>query len=144
MSDDRSGWEGSPTAIMERDGVGEGGGRTGYRVDTTAGEIVDEGEVVASLVSPAVRLMVDQGDLLCADCIHCECGEITGTRCAWRGPRRNTMCLEYMPVYLRASHQSARNAGVWPQNGSIRIRAEITCADRLIEDDAEWCSEVTQ
>lgn len=73
--------------------------------------------------------------------IHCECGEaIHGDPCSWTGPRSETVLIEYMPLHLRASHAAARNHGVYPHNGAIRLRVERSCADRLIDGDEEWTS----
>jgi len=68
---------------------------------------------------------------------HCECGTWTGERCEWTGPIAETVVVEYMPPYLRASHAAAGNAGCHPMNGSWRVRVEISCADRLLDDETE-------
>lgn len=67
--------------------------------------------------------------------IHCQCGEITSVRCEWVGPAGETVLVEHMPEYLRASHEAANNRGIYPHNGSVRLRVEHTCAERLIDDD---------
>jgi hypothetical protein len=50
--------------------------------------------------------------------------------------------VEYMPEYLRASHEAAGNPGVYPHNGASRIAAELSCALDLIdsEGDSGWAA----
>jgi hypothetical protein len=62
---------------------------------------------------------------------HCECGEAAGRRCEWTGPIEETVLIEYMPVYLRGSHEAAGNWGIYPHNGALRLRVEASCAERL-------------
>lgn len=69
--------------------------------------------------------------------VHCECGQITGTRCDWSGPKSETVVIEHMPMHLRASHTAAGNRGQYPSNGAIRIRVNAECGGRLIADDDE-------
>ena len=64
--------------------------------------------------------------------VECECGELTGERCAWTGPLTETEVIEYMPEHLRSSHVAAGNSGTCPRNGAQRIRVERSCAERLI------------
>lgn len=51
--------------------------------------------------------------------------------------------IEYMPLHLRESHRAARNSGVYPHNGAVRVWVEgdlsICEADYL---DTEWASVV--
>jgi len=47
--------------------------------------------------------------------------------------------IEYMPAYLRASHQSAGNAGRWPDNGAARYAVTNDLADDMLEVFGEWC-----
>lgn len=68
---------------------------------------------------------------------HCECGVWSGERCLWTGPVADTVVVEYMPEYLRASHVAAGNSGQFPHNGACRIRVEQSCANRIIQDE-EW------
>ena len=75
-----------------------------------------------------------------AETVDCECGEITGTRCAWSGPPSETVTLEYMPKYLRASHVEAENRGVYPHNGAMHLRVERSCAEGLCD---EWTEVVS-
>jgi len=70
--------------------------------------------------------------------IGCECGYWSGEACCWRGPESETVVVEYMPEYLRASHRAAGNSGIYPANGAVRLRVERSCADRIIEDAGEW------
>lgn len=71
--------------------------------------------------------------------IHCACGEWSGERCAWEGPRDQTVVVEFMPAHLRASHEAAGNRGVHPANGSRQIRVERSCAESMVESDGDWC-----
>ena len=63
--------------------------------------------------------------------VGCACGQATGERCEWSGPKRQTVIVEYMPEQHRESHRAAGNMGSYPHNGAIRIRCERSCADRL-------------
>ena len=71
--------------------------------------------------------------------VRCECGHWSGERCAWTGPKEETVIVEWMPEHLRASHTAANNRGVYPHNGAERIRVERSCADRMVEHDGDWC-----
>lgn len=64
--------------------------------------------------------------------VHCECGERSGERCQWEGPEEQTVMVEYMPDQHRATHDAARNRGIWPHNGARRIRVERVCAARMV------------
>lgn len=70
--------------------------------------------------------------------VQCECGEAFGEMCAWSGPESKTVIVEWMPEYLRGSHTAAGNRGVYPHNGSVRFRAEKSCAESLMKHDGEW------
>jgi hypothetical protein len=65
---------------------------------------------------------------------RCECGTITGERCP--GFDFVPVHVDYMPPSLRASHEAAGNAGVWPVNGSVRLALHPLCAAELV---GEWC-----
>jgi hypothetical protein len=39
-----------------------------------------------------------------------------------------------MPEYLRDSHRAAGNSGSYPANGSLRLRVQDACADRLSDE----------
>lgn len=68
----------------------------------------------------------------------CECGEITGERCNWTGPVKETVVVYWMPYYLRESHLAAGNSGCYPHNGSKRLRLELACYLRLMQCDSQW------
>ena len=85
---------------------------------------------------PVWRPVVKAAESL--DLVHCECGEVTGERCAWSGPIAETVIVEYMPEYLRASHEAAGNAGQYPANGAIRMRVEKRCAGLIVSTEGEW------
>jgi len=70
---------------------------------------------------------------------QCECGEWCGEPCQGSALPDDLITVEYMPEYLRGSHEAAGNAGSWPHNGACRIRATEECAARMIEHDGEWC-----
>jgi len=67
--------------------------------------------------------------------VHCQCGEWSGERCAWTGPIEETVVVEFIPEHLRASHEAARNYGVYPANGAIRIRVHTECAEMMAGED---------
>lgn len=69
--------------------------------------------------------------------IHCECGTITGVRCAWEGSEADTVTVEWMPEDIRASHEAAGNSGYYPNNGARRLTVERSCAESLVDD---WTS----
>jgi hypothetical protein len=72
------------------------------------------------------------------DDVHCECGQWSGERCSWTGPASATTIVEFVPEHLRSSHIAARNRGIYPHNGAIRLRVERSCADRMAEHDNTW------
>lgn len=67
--------------------------------------------------------------------VHCECGEITGEACSWKGPEDETRTVDHMPEWLRASHEAAGNSGTYPHNGAQRLTLHVECAERLAEDE---------
>lgn len=73
--------------------------------------------------------------------VECECGETTHVPCAWHGPIEDTTIVDWMPSWLRASHDAAGHSGLWPQNGAVRLRVQMDCAQRLLdsEEEARWC-----
>lgn len=99
-----------------------------------APEGVDQTELDAEVVQTAIAMM------RASRTVHCECGVWTGERCVWTGPKSQTVVVEYMPEYLRASHQAAGNAGLYPANGAVRVRVERYCAELLLsnEDERDW------
>jgi hypothetical protein len=71
--------------------------------------------------------------------VRCECGAVLGEECCWTGPIGQTVVVEWMPEYLRASHSAARNSGIYPHNGSWRMRCYRECAEMLLDgEDEEW------
>lgn len=75
---------------------------------------------------------------------RCACGKITGSPCDWTGPRDETVLVEWMPRYLRASHEAARNSGYYPANGAARLRVSAECADEVLEVEGEWAEIVAK
>lgn len=65
---------------------------------------------------------------------RCQCGEATGERCAWSGPRDQMATVDWMPEHLRESHRAAGNAGAYPHNGALRLRVHPDCAELLADD----------
>lgn len=74
--------------------------------------------------------------------VQCECGEWSGERCCWSGPKSETVVVEFMPEWLRDNCITAHNRGLYPSNGAQRIRVERSCAERMIEVDPEWVEQV--
>lgn len=74
---------------------------------------------------------------------RCGCGEWTGEACAWTGPIEEMVVVEYMPEYLRATHEAAGNSGSYPHNGSHRVAVCLECADLLIDEDDAWATVAT-
>lgn len=70
--------------------------------------------------------------------VRCECGDYTGERCMWIGSPEETVVVEYMPEYYRASHEAAGNVGRYPHNGAVRIRCERSCAESIVANDPDW------
>ena len=58
-----------------------------------------------------------------------------GDQCEWTGPASEMVVIEWMPEYLRASHEAAGNDGSYPDNGALRLRVNVECAERLREGD---------
>jgi len=74
----------------------------------------------------------------------CECGRVTGTACHYDGD--DYLVVEWMPRHLRASHMAAGycgsdEAGVYPHNGSVRLRVSCDCYEMLREGEGPWISE---
>lgn len=74
---------------------------------------------------------------------QCACGEWSGEPCAWVGPTGEMVVVEYMPHDIRASHDAAGNAGVYPCNGASRIRVSRDCAELMLEEDPDWTAKVS-
>jgi len=74
--------------------------------------------------------------------VNCECGKATGEPCPWSGPASETETIEWMPEYLRGSHEAAGNRGSWPHNGAERLRVHEDCAEHLLEHGGDWTDRV--
>lgn len=70
--------------------------------------------------------------------IDCECGRLTDEACQWRGPRRDTVLVEFVPGWVRDSHRAAGNSGTYPHNGAVRARVNRQCAAEAVEWAGEW------
>lgn len=77
-----------------------------------------------------------------ADLVDCSCGETSDEPCPEVRLRSDLVTIEWMPEHLRASHEAAGNSGTYPENGAVRLCVARSCADRLLEQDAEWTREV--
>ena len=104
---------------------------TGERVDNCPADLGDE--AWDAIDAALIELMASTGHD-----VHCECGRATGERCAWDGPKSETVIVEWMPDHLRASHAAAHNRGAYPSNGAIRLRAERSCAQSLVDSEGGW------
>lgn len=51
---------------------------------------------------------------------------------------RHYVLVETMPVALRASHEAAGGAGVYPHNGAERVLMHRDDAEALVESDGGW------
>ena len=51
---------------------------------------------------------------------------------------RHYVLVETMPVSLRASHEAAGSAGVYPHNGARRVLMHRADAEELCEADGGW------
>lgn len=49
------------------------------------------------------------------------------------------VAIEYMPEHLRASHEAAGNAGIYPHNGAVRYACSQALADDMVETFGDWC-----
>lgn len=63
----------------------------------------------------------------------CESGDVTGVPCEWAGPQEGLEVVEWVPEFLRASHEAAGNSGVYPYNGAVRLRVCTDCAESIKE-----------
>jgi len=69
----------------------------------------------------------------------CECGRWSGERC--EAPLdADVVVIEFMPQWLRDSHTSAGNPGVWPANGAERILCRPDCAALIVSSDGKWAT----
>lgn len=76
--------------------------------------------------------------------VRCECGDIYGEACEAEVEEGEAVAVEYMPAHLRASHLAAGNRGAYPANGAQRLTCCRACADRILESEADWASEVEE
>ena len=78
-----------------------------------------------------------------ATSVPCECGSHSDSGpCYASVPENGCVLVEYMPQHLRASHTAAGNSGVYPHNGSLRIRVHPDCAQEILLFDPDWSREV--
>src|SRR5690606_21903914 len=77
--------------------------------------------------------------------VCCECSAWTGERCVWTGPRSQTVLVEYIPKYLRASLKAAGIAGFYPpDNNAECVRVSRYCAELMLsnDDERDWAQVV--
>lgn len=74
--------------------------------------------------------------------VPCECGEWSGESCQWQGSPSGMICVEFVPDWLRGTHEAAGGAGSYPHNGAIRVKVSAQCARLMTDTDGEWCSMV--
>ena len=75
---------------------------------------------------------------------RCRCGQVYGERCAWTGSLSDMVVVEFMPAFLRASHEAAGgNGGSYPANGAERIAVEHSCAECILETEEGWAKIVS-
>lgn len=72
--------------------------------------------------------------------VRCQCGATCGVPCDLVIVRANGVVVEWMPPYLRGSHEAAGNEGRWPHNGAQRLLVDDACAERIVESDPKWAS----
>jgi len=72
--------------------------------------------------------------------IRCQCGEVTGQRCARIRQRTEMVCVEWMPYQHRASHLAAGNRGEYPGNGALRLLCDPECGCAMIENEEGWAN----
>lgn len=73
---------------------------------------------------------------------RCQCGLAFGEACSMRIDPSAMVVVEYMLKQHRESHEAARNCGVYPYNGALRLAVSPECARLLIEGDADWAATV--
>lgn len=70
---------------------------------------------------------------------QCDCGQIHGQgKCNWTGPIEEMVTVEFMPDWIRDSHEASGNSGSYPHNGAERYAVSKSCTDSL-DLDEEWC-----
>lgn len=73
----------------------------------------------------------------------CQCGNYWGNSCNESIPEgADSRTVEYMPEWLRSSHEAAGNSGSYPANGAQRITVSINCIDAIMDAGDEYVSEV--
>src|SRR5690606_13884660 len=72
------------------------------RRDYAAEHGLDLREVEARYASEQRNVIV----ITAPEC-HCQCGSVTGERCAWSGPRAETLVVRWVPPYLRGTAVAA-------------------------------------
>jgi len=70
--------------------------------------------------------------------IRCQCGEVTGQRCARIRQRTEMVCVEWMPYQHRASHLAAGNRGEYPGNGALRLLCDPDCGCSMLANEEGW------
>jgi hypothetical protein len=78
------------------------------------------------------------GETVECDYAQCECGQVTGSRCEGIELRDEMVSIEWMPEWLRGSHEAAGNHGRYPANGALRLLVTEACAASIEESDGEW------
>jgi hypothetical protein len=74
--------------------------------------------------------------------MQCECGTAQGDSCGYTLQRSEMVCVEWIPEWLRGSHEAAGGSGRYPHNGALRLMVAPSCAALLAEFDGEWMREV--
>jgi len=114
-------------------------GVSAYEIERVAQEWADRlAETVYYCESGSTDDDEDSATAVKPRTVRCECGDYTGERCEWTGSPDDTVVVEYMPMYLRASHEAAGGVGVYPHNGAVRIRCERSCVESIVDHDADW------
>ena len=72
--------------------------------------------------------------------VRCECGEVTGVACEWRGPRAETLWVEYVAPQHQA--EAARVPYIGQAVYRQRMRCERGCALALIASEPNHYEEV--
>lgn len=88
-----------------------------------------------------VDAVANEDDVDSMDETQCQCGVAIGESCSGE-LGADAVTIEWMPDALRASHQAASNAGVWPDNGALRLRVTPECARHLERHDGRWTHRV--
>lgn len=66
--------------------------------------------------------------------MRCECGEAMGATCEATA----ATVVEWMPLAHRESHTKGGSVGVYPHNGSRRLRVSEVCADVIVAANPGW------